>query len=141
MARIHGVQFPGISTITDGYVHSITDFSENVNMFSKDIFKTKQFKRWFGNSIALVKNSDGTPRAFYHGSVEDFDTFDKSRIRADDYDAPFNGFWFSSDENTSPAFNEKKIRRKFPRLPKRAATFSEAFARSLFRFYWPFPVT
>lgn len=63
---------------------------------------TPEFKRWFGES--KVVNPDGSPMVMYHGSREKFDSFDKSKIREHDYDANYNGFWFSSDPLTSPAF-------------------------------------
>jgi hypothetical protein len=65
------------------------------------------FKRWFGNS--KVKDETGAPRVMYHGTAGDaFDIFNKDKIRADDYDVPFNGFWFSSDKFTSPAMRDAK---------------------------------
>ncbi|PZR73517.1 MAG: hypothetical protein DI537_46555, partial [Stutzerimonas stutzeri] len=64
------------------------------------------FWKWFKGSV--VVNSDGSPRVMYHGTSQDFDTFDPAKIKAVDTDAPFNGFWFSSDENTSPAFHNAK---------------------------------
>ena len=45
----------------------------------------------------------------YHGTAEElFNIFNKEKIRADDYDTPFNGFWFSSDKFTSPAMRDAK---------------------------------
>lgn len=61
------------------------------------------FWKWFADS--KVVNADGTPRVMYHGTSADFDTFDTSKIVVVDTDAPFNGFWFSSDSDTSPAFH------------------------------------
>ena len=40
----------------------------------------------------------------YHASVESFKEFDERRIRECETDAPFNGFWFSSDKHTSCAW-------------------------------------
>lgn len=57
---------------------------------------------------SVVRTPDGKLEKMYHGSTEDFDVFDKDKIRAGDYDAPFNGFWFSSDKRTSPAFRDAK---------------------------------
>lgn len=66
-------------------------------------YLTKRVQEYFEDSKA--RNKDGKLLVLYHGSLEDFDTFDKTKIRAVDYDAPFNGFWFSSDKNTSPAMS------------------------------------
>ena len=68
---------------------------------------TPEFKRWFGNS--KVVNEDSSPMVMYHGTAEDlFTVFDKEKIRENDYDTPFNGFWFSSDKFTSPAMRDAK---------------------------------
>ena len=45
-----GVQFPGSSAIADGFIRSIHDPLSKVNPRLKNIFETKQFKRWFGKS-------------------------------------------------------------------------------------------
>ena len=62
---------------------------------------------------SAVRKDDGELRIMYHGSVDDFWKFDKDKIRPDDYDAPFNGFWFSSNEHTSPAFRDAKYVKAF----------------------------
>jgi hypothetical protein len=68
---------------------------------------TPAFKRWFGDSKVVDENSK--PLVMYHGTAEElFNIFNKEKIRADDYDTPFNGFWFSSDKFTSPAMRNAK---------------------------------
>lgn len=69
------------------------------------------FSSWFAKSV--VSNDDGSPLIVYHGSIDDFDVFDKSKIRLDDLDAPFNGFWFSTDPHTSPAMRNAKYVKSF----------------------------
>ena len=65
------------------------------------------FKRFFNGS--KVVDQDGKPLVMYHGTAEDlFTVFDKEKIRENDYDTPFNGFWFSSDKFTSPAMRDAK---------------------------------
>lgn len=73
--------------------------------------RTKAFKRWFGDwendpeNASKVVDENGEPMIMYHGSVSDsINVFDKSKIRASETDADYNGFWFSSDANTSPAW-------------------------------------
>ncbi len=56
-----------------------------------------------------VVDTAGKPLVMRHGSTTEFGTFDKTKIRADDYDAPFNGFWFTSGEFASPAFQNPKF--------------------------------
>lgn len=61
---------------------------------------TPAFRRWFGNSQVVDENGD--PLAVYHGSpVRDFNIFDISKVNANDPDAPYNGFWFSSDKDSA----------------------------------------
>jgi hypothetical protein len=68
---------------------------------------TPQFKKFFGDSKVVDEN--GKPLVMYHGTGEDaFNVFDKEKIRENDYDTPFNGFWFSSDRFTSPAMRDPK---------------------------------
>ena len=68
---------------------------------------TPAFKRWFGDSKVVDENSK--PLVMYHGTAEElFNIFNKEKIRADDYDTPFNGFWFSSNKFTSPAMRDAK---------------------------------
>ena len=50
-----------------------------------------------------VRDENGNLLKMYHGTAYEFTEFDVNKIRKQDYDAPFNGFWFSSDEDTQPA--------------------------------------
>ena len=77
-----GVQFPGSSSIADGYIHSIRDAGSFVNTKFENVTQTQQFKRWFGDwqknpkRASKVVNADGTPKIVYHGTNSDFWTFD-----------------------------------------------------------------
>lgn len=44
----------------------------------------------------------------YHGTDADFTVFDKEKIKKNDTDFYVNGFWFSDDPGTSPAFRNAK---------------------------------
>lgn len=73
---------------------------------------TPEFKEWFGNSI--VADESGNPLVVYHGSIEAFKDFDKTKIKACETDAVYNGFWFTSDESSaSPAFRDPKFIRPY----------------------------
>lgn len=48
----------------------------------------------------------------YHASTESFTYFDENKIKADETDALYNGFWFSSREDTSPSFRDSKYLKK-----------------------------
>lgn len=62
-------------------------------------------------NASKIVDANGEPMPVYHGSTaDDITEFDKSRIRANETDANYNGFWFSTDEHTSPAWrNAKRI--------------------------------
>lgn len=67
----------------------------------------KQFIDWFQGSIAI--DEKGNPQKFYHGSVENFTHFDLNKIRADETDAVYNGFWFTTDrDSASPAWRNPR---------------------------------
>ncbi len=53
---------------------------------------------------SVVRDDAGNLLTMYHGSTYDFDVFDTSKIRASETDAPYNGFWFSDDKYTLPAW-------------------------------------
>jgi|GEM_PF-99449 len=73
------------------------------------IVRTPEFKAWFGDwendpeNASKVVDENGEPKIMYHGSLHEFTEFKEEKIRKEDYDAPFNGFWFSADKETSPA--------------------------------------
>lgn len=48
----------------------------------------------------------------YHASTESFTYFDENKIKADETDALYNGFWFSSKKHTSPSFRNPKYLKK-----------------------------
>lgn len=74
------------------------------------------------NSVVRV---DGNMQVVYHGSVETFNEFDKNQIRAVDYDAPFNGFWFTSNESdANPAMRSANYVRAFYLDIKNPAPYS-----------------
>ena len=80
--RSSGVQFPGVMSIMDGYVHSIRDNGPPVKGKFQNVTQTKQFKRWFGDwethakAASKVVNEDGAPRIVYHGTTENFTVFE-----------------------------------------------------------------
>ena len=50
-----------------------------------------------------VLDEEGNLLTMYHASKDDFSSFDKDFILPVDYDYEFNGFWFSSNEETFPS--------------------------------------
>lgn len=61
------------------------------------------------DNVSKVVDENGEPKVVYHGSVsEDIEAFDKNKINANETDAYYNGFWFSTDSETSPAWRTAK---------------------------------
>lgn len=64
---------------------------------------TENFQKWFGNSVAIDEMNN--PLVVYHGSIAEFTVFDINKIRANETDAYYNGFWFTSEiDRASPAW-------------------------------------
>ena len=75
------VTMPKGTESNDGFYHSIRDAGSNVKPKFADVTETQQFKRWFGDwqkkprSASKVVNADGTPKVVYHGTNQEFHTF------------------------------------------------------------------
>lgn len=67
--------------IHDGFYHSIRESGARVNGKIENVTQSLQFKRWFGdweknpNRASKVVNEDGTPKVVYHGTNQEFHTF------------------------------------------------------------------
>ena len=102
-----GVQFPGSSSIADGYIHSIRDAGSFVNTKFENVTQTQQFKRWFGDwqknpkRASKVVNADGTPKIVYHQTENTFTVFDTRHSGAGTHDSgtPFGVFLKGSDRD------------------------------------------
>ncbi|MNV52833.1 hypothetical protein D3C71_1449470 [compost metagenome] len=67
----------------------------------------QQFVNWFKGSIAVDDKMQ--PQLFYHGTSYNFNSFDIKKIRANETDAVYNGFWFTSEkEEALPAWTKLK---------------------------------
>ena len=71
--------------------------------------ETPAFKRWFGSSV--VVDDAGNPMVVYHGTVNDFNVFDSSKVTY----SMWNGFgnWFTTDRKYAEVFSKgiKKVGR------------------------------
>jgi len=102
-----GVQFPGASSIADGYIHSIRDAGSFVNTKFENVTQTQQFKRWFGDwqknpkRASKVVKRDGTPKIVYHQTENTFTVFDTRHSGAGTHDSgtPFGVFLKGSDRD------------------------------------------
>ena len=70
---------------------------------------TPEFKRWFRSSV--VVDDAGIPMVVYHGTVNDFNVFDSSKVTY----SMWNGFgnWFTTDRKYAEVFSKgiKKVGR------------------------------
>ena len=71
--------------------------------------ETPAFRRWFGSSV--VVDDAGIPMVVYHGTVNDFNVFDSSKVTY----SMWNGFgnWFTTDRKYAEVFSKgiKKVGR------------------------------
>lgn len=74
-----------------------TSISESTEEPGSPYIDTKAFKRWFGNSV--VVNPDGSPRVVYHGTFNDFDTFEQGDI----------GFHFGTLEQAQERGDHRRV--------------------------------
>ena len=112
--RSSGVQFPGVMSITDGYVHSIRDSGSPVNIKIENVTKTQQFKRWFGDwenhpkAASKVVNTDGTPKVVYHGTNADFWTFSLAN-RGKNGEKLGVGYYFVDNKSSAERYGDRVI--------------------------------
>ena len=112
--RSSGVQFPGVMSITDGYVHSIRDSGSPVNIKIENVTKTQQFKRWFGDwenhpkAASKVVNADGTPKVVYHGTNADFWTFSLAN-RGKNGEKLGVGYYFVDNKSSAERYGDRVI--------------------------------
>ena len=110
LLETNGVQFPGGSSLADGFIHSITDPLSKVNRRIENITETKQFIKWFGDwrknprSASKVVNADGTPKVMYHGSPNQFTIFEKKRSKSSNLYG--RGFYFSDSDAHAGTYGE-----------------------------------
>jgi len=64
--------------------------------------QTPAFKRWFGDSV--VVDDSGNPMVVYHGTVNDFNVFDSSKVTYSMW-AGF-GNWFTTDRKYAEVFSK-----------------------------------
>ena len=64
--------------------------------------KTPAFKKWFGDSV--VVDDDRNPMVVYHGTVNDFNVFDSSKVTYSMW-AGF-GNWFTNDRKYAEVFSK-----------------------------------
>jgi hypothetical protein len=103
VARGHGVQFPGGSTVANGFIRSISDPMSKVNKKISSQTDTKQFKRWFGRS--KVVNKDGTPKVVYHGTPAQFTVFDRKKAK---YSGLYGrGFYFTESPSQAGVYGNR----------------------------------
>ena len=97
--------------ISASHPNSIISFYSNRNLKKPMEFRNPQVKydvnlsEWHKGSAPITKNSDGSPKVFYHGTkvkqLEEFkDEFDKTGV----------GFWFSPDKETAKEYGRALLK-------------------------------
>ena len=97
--------------ISASHPNSIISFYSNRNLKKPMEFRNPQVKydvnlsEWHKDSAPITKNSDGSPKVFYHGTkvkqLEEFeDEFDKTGV----------GFWFSPDKETAKEYGRALLK-------------------------------
>lgn len=110
-----GVQFPGSSSIADGYIHSIRDAGSFVNTKFENVTQTQQFKRWFGDwqknpkRASKVVNADGTPRVMYHYTDSTFTVFDPARSGSNQGIRLGDGIYISSSKTAFMDYGKNRM--------------------------------
>lgn len=74
-------------------------------LLESDYTKTPEFKKWFGKSV--LKNSDGSPMHFYHGTDKDFDSFSNDFI-GNGNDSYGSGFYFTNRPDIASNYSSNK---------------------------------
>ena len=107
-ARSHGGQLPGVSTVPDGFIRSISDPKSNVNKKLQSELQSKQFRRWFMGS--KVVNPDGSPRIVYHQTAAQFTVFNTNNPVAgkNDSETP-NGIFFKDNDHDIGIGGDKQM--------------------------------
>lgn len=66
---------------------------------------TPAFKAWFGDS--KVVDADGKPLVVYHGTAQDFDTFDSTLEKSGQgFNFQIPGFWFAAERDIATRFGQ-----------------------------------
>ena len=105
--QVARVTMPKMPDANNGFVASIRDADSNVKPKLQNVTESQQFKRWFGDwqnhpeRASKVVNADGTPKAVYHQTENEFTVFDVRRNGAgtSDNETPFGIFLKSSDKD------------------------------------------
>lgn len=96
LLRTAGLQLPGHSFLSGGYIANITDKNANINMRFENVTQTQQFKNWFGDwesgnrnnkNVSKVTDSDGKPKKLYHQTGTEIEEFDTSIKGSGYYDS------------------------------------------------------
>ena len=83
----------------------------NLNQEQYDIVRTPEFKNWFGDwendpeNSSKVVDENGEPLVVYHGSVADFDVFDKKKLGSlTNTEISKAGFFFASKKASADQY-------------------------------------
>ena len=78
----------------------------NNENFPRENTREENLKTWHKDSHALTKNSDGTPKTFYHGTTSSFNEFRNGDYKANGSRAG-EGFYFTANEKIANSYAKK----------------------------------
>ena len=96
------------------FLHKITDEGSPVKNKYKKQTETRQFKRWFGNSVITEDGKPGSkPKVFYHGSPSNnIDEYNKNKSYSDEISSG-KSIWFTDNRKIADEYyavgNNKKV--------------------------------
>lgn len=99
--------YDGIITRDKNHLSEVVDFTTfdaNKALYQGAITDTPEFKKFFEGST--VVNEDGTPKVVYHGTNEDFNTFNIGKVGTNGTSEGY-GFYFTDDRNTALGYQKE----------------------------------
>jgi hypothetical protein len=104
-------EYTGETIVVDGKERTV--YNSKNERIAKSAEALTNFWNWFGDSKAVDK--DGRPLVLYHGTSEQFDTFDKTKIGSA-LKKDTIGFFFITDKNVAKTYDKRYIRKPRYRL-------------------------
>lgn len=104
-------EYTGDTINIDGVERTV--YNSNGDRIAKSEPALRNFYKWFGDS--KVVDDQGRPLVVYHGTSEQFDTFDKTKIGSA-LKKDTIGFFFITDKDVAKTYDKRYIRKPHYRL-------------------------
>ena len=105
----------------------------NLSYSQYKLVRLPEFKAWFGDwenhpeNASKVVDENGEPMVLYHASINDFNEFEEKYINSNETDALINGFWFTTNKQTSPAWISGNYTKSFFLCVKNQISHKEVY--------------